>query len=130
MQRRFLWLGAVAIAIGVAVLAYRGPARALVRGHAGDIAAAMLVFAVLGALRPRVPAVVRALVTLAIASAIELGQAWWRAESLVAELTIGNTCDPWDLVAYAIGAGLALVWEAIAVRRCAHARARALPRRL
>lgn len=129
VKRRFWWLGIAAIALGIAVVAYRGPGRAIVRGHVGDVAAAMLVFAILGALW-RARAAVRAASTLAIATAIEIGQAFWRAESTAGELLVGNTWDPWDLVAYVTGVGVALVWEAIAVRRCAHASPRALSRSL
>ena len=118
MKRWFLWLGAAAIAIGVLVLVYRGPGRAIVRGHVGDVAAAMLVYAALAAFsstRMRV----RALVTFGIAAAIEIGQAFWHSTSTLGALTIGDTCDPWDIFAYAIGVGVALVWERIAVARCA-----------
>lgn len=121
MKRTFWWLAIAAVALGIAVLAYRGPGRAIVRGHVGDVAAAMLVFAIVSALWTT-RAAIRAIVTLAIATAIELGQAVWHADSLAGELLVGNTWDPWDLVAYVAGVGVALVWEAIAARRCAHER--------
>lgn len=111
MKRRFVWLGAAAIALGLAVLAYRGPGRALVRGHAGDVAATMLVYALVSgawAARGRV----RAVATLAIAVAIELGQLVWHARSLAGELLIGSTFDPWDLVAYVLGIAVAVAWDA------------------
>jgi hypothetical protein len=119
MKRRFFYLGLAAIAIGVAVLVYRGPGRAIVRGNIGDVAAAMLVYAMLGALFARARMVVRAAATFAIATAIEIGQAYWSTRSTLGELTIGDTCDPWDIVAYAAGTCIALVWERIAVARCA-----------
>ena len=118
MRKWFLWLGAAAIAIGVLVLVYRGPGRAVVRGHVGDVAAAMLVYAAIAAVSSR-RMYGRALVTLGIATAIEVGQAWWHTSSTLGALTIGDTCDPWDIFAYAIGVGVALVWERIAVARCA-----------
>lgn len=114
-------MAAVALAIGAAVLVYRGPARELVRGHVGDVAATLLVFALLGLVWRARPAT-RALVTLAIATAIELGQTIWSTRSLAGELVLGNTFDPYDLVAYALGVGIALAWEL----RCAHATPRAL----
>lgn len=119
MKKRFLWLGLAAIAIGVLVLVYRGPGRAVVRGHVGDVAATMLVYATLGAIwwRTRMP--VRAAIALAFATAIEVGQAFWSVRSTAGALTLGDTCDPWDILAYAIGVGVALVWERIAVARCA-----------
>ena len=119
VRKCFLWLGAAAIAIGVLVLVYRGPGRAVVRGHVGDVAAAMLVYAAIAAVFSSTRSHVRALVTLGIATAIEVGQAWWHTSSTLGDLTIGDTCDPWDIFAYAIGVGVALVWERIAVARCA-----------
>ena len=115
MKRRFVWLGVAAIAIGIAVLAYRGPGRAIVRGHVGDVAATMLVYAVIGrAWRTR-----RALLatsTLAIAVSIEVGQTVWHAHSMAGELLIGSTFDPWDLVAYVVGVTIAAGWDAAATR--------------
>lgn len=111
-------LGFVAIAIGAAVLVYRGPGRAIVRGHVGDVAAAMLVYAALGAVW-RARMAVRAAAALAIATAVELGQLVWHVDSTAGDLVLGDTCDPWDLVAYVAGVAVALVWERIAVARCA-----------
>ena len=110
MARRFVWLGAVALALGVAVVVYRGPGRELVRGHVGDVAATMLVYALLG-LVWRARPWVRAGVTLAIASAIELGQTVWHATSWVGEMTAGSTFDAWDFAAYVVGVVIALAWE-------------------
>jgi len=116
MKRTFLALGAVAIAIGVAVLAYRGPGRAFVRGHVGDVAATMLVFALLSlAWRGRL--VHRAVATMVIATAIEVGQTFWQASSTAGHLVWGSTFDPIDFVAYIAGIGIAVMWERTAVRR-------------
>jgi hypothetical protein len=110
MKRRFVGLGLVALVIGAATLVYAGPGRALVRGHVGDVAATMLVYAVLG-LAWRTRSRDRALATLAIATAIELGQGVWHVRSWVGELLAGNTFDGWDFVAYVAGVVVALVWE-------------------
>ncbi|HZJ68019.1 MAG TPA: DUF2809 domain-containing protein [Kofleriaceae bacterium] len=110
MARRFVWLGAVALALGGAVVAYRGPGREFVRGHVGDVAATMLVYASLG-LVWRARPWVRAVVTLAIASAIELGQTMWHATSWVGEMTAGGTFDAWDFAAYVVGVVIAFAWE-------------------
>lgn len=112
-----VWLAVTALAIGGFVLAYRGPGRGIVRGHVGDVAIVMLLYALLAAVAPRMRS--RALAILALASAIELGQAVWSATSTLGALTIGDTCDPWDIAAYAIGVGVAVIWERTAVARCA-----------
>ncbi|MBA3398014.1 MAG: DUF2809 domain-containing protein [Deltaproteobacteria bacterium] len=115
MKRRFVWLGVVALAIGMAVLLYRGPGRAIVRGHVGDVAATMLVYAMLCMLwRARIA--LRAATTLAIAVAIELGQLVWSTRSSPLEILIGSTFDRWDLVAYAIGVAVAIAWELVGQR--------------
>lgn len=114
VKRRFLWLGLAALALGLAVLVYRGPGRAVIRGHVGDVAATMLVYALLGAASSwRMRS--RALVTLGIATAIELVQVVWHARSLAGELLIGGTFDAWDFVAYVLGILVALAWETAAV---------------
>ncbi len=110
MKRRFVGLALLALAIGVGVLLYRGPGRALVRGHVGDVAATMLVYAMAGLVwrtRPRN----LALATMAIATAIELGQGVWHVQSAAGALLAGNTFDGWDFVAYVIGTGVALLWD-------------------
>ena len=120
MTRRFFaGLALVALAIGGAVLVYRGPGQAVVRGHVGDVAAAMLVYALLGlAWRARI--CVRAATTFAIAAAIEVGQTLWHVDNLAGDLVLGATFDPWDLLAYAIGTAIAAGAEAMA--RAARAR--------
>ena len=80
MKRRFVGLALVALALGVVVLLYRGPGRAIVRGHVGDVAATMLVYALIS-LVSKARMGYRAVGTLAIATAIEIGQAWWHVES-------------------------------------------------
>lgn len=112
MKRRFVWLAIAAVAIGIAVLVYRGPGRSIVRGHVGDVAATMLVYAGIGLLS-RWPILWRAVATMAIATMIELGQVFWRMESAAGALLLGTTFDAWDLVAYAAGVGVAVGWERI-----------------
>jgi hypothetical protein len=109
-RKHFLAMAATALVIGALVLAYRGPGREFVRGHVGDVAATLLVFALLGlAWRTRLRT--RAVTAFAIACAIELGQTVWHATSLAGELVLGGTFDPWDILAYAIGVAVAVVWE-------------------
>jgi hypothetical protein len=110
MTRRFAGLAAVALALGGATLLYHGPGRVLVRGHVGDVAATMLVYALLS-LVWRSPSWLRAATTLAVATAIELGQTVWHARSFAGELLVGTTFDARDFVAYVAGVAVALVWE-------------------
>lgn len=112
-RKLFATMAITAVAIGATVLLYRGPARELVRGHVGDVAATLLVFALIG-LVSRARITMRATVTFAIACAIELGQTMWHtiaAKSFSGELFLGTTFDWWDLVAYAIGVAVAVLWE-------------------
>ena len=97
-------LAVVACAIGAAVLVYQGPGRAFLRGYVGDVAATMLVFAMLAVTRLSLRT--RAIVTMAIALAIELRQIAWSGGVL-----LGNHFDPWDVVAYAVGVALALAYH-------------------
>ncbi|HRC54403.1 MAG: DUF2809 domain-containing protein [Myxococcales bacterium] len=111
-MRRAIWLGLFALGLGLAVLLYHGPGRPLVRGHVGDVAATMLVYALLW-LWParRASAAVRAVGALAIAAAIELGQTVWTGSGLAGELVLGSTFDGWDFVAYLAGVVVALLYE-------------------
>lgn len=115
MRRRLVWLALVALVLGGATLLYRGPGRELIRGHAGDVAATMLVYAVLGLCWRARPAV-RALATFAIAGAIELGQTLWSGDGLAGELVVGATFDAYDFVAYAIGIAIAVAWDTLGQR--------------
>jgi hypothetical protein len=76
----------------------------------GDVAATMLVYALIG-FAWRVRITVRASVTMAVAVAIELGQTWWKIDSSAGALLLGTTFDAWDIVAYAIGVAIAVLWE-------------------
>lgn len=105
-----LVLAAAALLTGAFVLCYRGPGRALVRGHVGDVAATALVYALvwLGLGRRLSPAL-RAVSAMAVATAIELGQTYWTGRGLAGELVLGSTFDAWDFVAYA--AGTLVAWR-------------------
>jgi len=111
----YLLLGVLALAIGVAVVVYRGPGRAFVRGHVGDVAATMLVFAIVSLVtswRTRSPSMgVRALITMTIATSIEVAQVWFHARSTAGHLVLGSTFDPIDLGAYVVGVMVAIAWE-------------------
>lgn len=105
----------MALVIGVLVLLYRGPGRAIVRGHVGDVAATMLVYALLGLALGRARIWVRASIAMAIALAIELGQTWWHLDSAAGSLLLGTTFDAWDVVAYAIGVAVAIGFERLSM---------------
>jgi Protein of unknown function (DUF2809) len=116
-MRRFTILAVAALGLGAAVLAYRGPGRELVRGHFGDVAATMLVYALLGgaghalARWPLRSVASRLLATLAIAAGIEAGQLVWSGAGLLGELVLGSSFDGWDFVAYGLGAALAALYD-------------------
>lgn len=112
-----LWLAVAALATGALVLLYRGPGRAVVRGHVSDVAATALVYALLwlGPCR-RSSRAVRAALAMAVATAIELGQTWWTGRGLAGELVLGSTFDAWDFVAYAVGVVLAWGYDRTAAR--------------
>jgi hypothetical protein len=118
VKRWFLGLAAIALAIAAVTLAYRGPGRALVRGHLGDVAAPMLVYALLG-LAWRARPAARAVATFAIALAIEAGQLVWHARSTAGQLLVGAHFDPWDVLAYAIGTAIAFACELRHLRQAA-----------
>jgi len=111
MKRRLGWLAVAAIGIGAAVLLYRGPGRGVIRGHVGDAAATMLVYAAIGLIFWRARPAVRAAAALAIATLVECGQTVWRGEGALGELVVGGTFDGWDFVAYAAGVAIAMAWE-------------------
>jgi hypothetical protein len=111
VRKQFLAMALTAVAIGVLVLVYRGPARELVRGHVGDVAATLLVYALVGLVMARVRVAIRAALTLGIACTIELCQTMYQATTFTGELFLGTTFDGWDLVAYAIGVAIAVAWE-------------------
>jgi Protein of unknown function (DUF2809) len=113
MRRRLVWLAVASVALGLMCLAYAGPGRAFVRGHVGDVAAAMLVHALFGLGRPSWSLRARTAATLAVALAVEAGQLAWSplGRSTVGALTIGSVFDPRDLVAYVAGALVGAAWQ-------------------
>jgi Protein of unknown function (DUF2809) len=110
---RFMPLALFALALGCAVWIYRGPGRPVIRGHVGDVAATMLVYALVamvarGALaRPGW----RALATMGIATAIECGQRIWTGTGLAGEIFLGGSFDRWDFAAYVAGTLIAVGYD-------------------
>jgi hypothetical protein len=109
--RRVAPLALLALGLGLAALLYRGPARGIVRGHGGDVAAAMLLYAGASMVIRRASMHARALLVGTIAILLELGQLAWTGQGLAGELLIGSTFDPLDLLAYALGLLLALAYD-------------------
>lgn len=96
--------------IGVGILLYRGPGRALIRGALGDVLAVIwLAYALVIVWPTRVRACCVA--ALGVAFALEGMQALRLVSPeapTVVRVVLGATFDPWDLVAYAVGCGVAL----------------------
>lgn len=110
MKRRFVWLAVAALALGIAVMLYRGPGRGVIRGYVGDVGATMLVYALLS-LGWRARTAVRAVAAFGVAALVECGQTLWRGEGLAGEIIVGSTFDGWDFVAYGAGVVVAVAWE-------------------
>ena len=91
------------------------------RGHVGDVAATALVYALVAGLG--VGRVGSALVAMAVAVAIELGQIVVGGAQVGAAraLVLGAHADPYDLLAYGVGVAVALAWDRSAPRRPADA---------
>ena len=123
LLRRFAPLALAALAIGAGVLLYRGPGRPFIRGHVGDAAATMLVYAMLGVVlrgklaRPGW----RAFGAMAIATALECGQRVWTGTGAAGELLVGGSFDGWDFAAYVLGTVVAVGYDVTAVGRPAGA---------
>jgi hypothetical protein len=116
-RRPAVVLAALSLLLCLGVLAYRGPGRTFVRGAIGDVLVVAFLYFTLAALtrwRPRT----RLLAVGGLAVATELSQLVPRGvRSAAVELTIGATFDPWDLVCYALGLGLAWLLETQVIRR-------------
>lgn len=106
-------LALAGLAIGAVALLWgrmAWPGHAIVRGHAGDVGATMVVYAIASIFVRR--RVVRAAIAAAVAVSLELAQRVHDGGGgVVGELAIGASFDPWDLVAYALGIAIAVAWD-------------------
>jgi hypothetical protein len=109
MRRRMLALALVSVGFGAACFFSRHP---FVRGHLGDVAAAMLVYALVALTFRRG----RLAVAAAICFAAELRQLLVTPAGPAADLVLGRHFDPIDLAAYAVGLLVALAWDSVRVR--------------
>lgn len=100
------------------------------RGHVGDVAAAMLVYAAFGLCFPGWTWRARSGATLCVAVAVELGQLVWSplGRSTVGALTVGSVFDPVDLAAYVAGVVIGVGWERVSSGRPARSPASRLSR--
>lgn len=96
---------------GIAVVLYTGPGRVWVRGSVGDVLIVPFLVHGLGILVPR-----HAQWRIAAVGLFALGAELLQLAKLVApdapdwlHLTLGSTFDPWDLLGYSIGIGVAIL---------------------
>lgn len=116
MNRRAAVLALLALAAGVFVLVYRGPGAGFVRGYLGDVAIIVFLVMCLAAVRIGRPWS-RLLAVGAFAIGVELwqGLGWVAPDApFLVHLTVGSTFDPWDVLFYGIGLGVAAACERIA----------------
>lgn len=94
------------------MLVYRGPGWRPLRAHGGDVAVIPFLYFALGMVTRWSPAS-RAWLVGSVALGIELLQTLHLpvGRGLAAELVLGSTFDPLDLLAYAVGLALALAAE-------------------
>lgn len=110
---------AAACALGLFVvlvlLATVGAGWGYLRSFGGDVLAVAWVYCLFKAVC-RAPVWVLALAALGVGVAVEAGQ-WlaaanhWHISSRALRIVLGSTADVWDVVAYALGAGLVLLVE-------------------
>ena len=105
-------LGLFAVEVAIALFVHDR----FVRPHVGDTLAVVLVYLALRAVT-RLPRVGAVLVALAIACAVEFGQAFDLVDRLglggsaLARCVFGTGFDPWDFLAYLAGAGIACLCD-------------------
>ncbi len=111
-RRRLAFLMLCSLVVGAFVLRYRGPGRAVVRGHLGDVAVVALLYWALAWLRWG-----RARTRLAVVGLLSVGTELFQAmrpalsRSTLVDLTVGRTFDPVDLAAYVLGLAVAFAIE-------------------
>jgi hypothetical protein len=115
--RAFVMLAAPCLLLGLGVLVYRGPGRALVRGALGDVLVVAFLYFALGAIARWQPRT-RLWAVGGLALLTELSQLVPRGvRSTAVDLTVGATFDPLDLLCYALGLALAWTVEMLVIRR-------------
>lgn len=113
-RTRLALIVVVGFGLCLVALVYRGPGWQPLRHTGGDVFAAALLYGLIGLAYPRWPRRGRATLAAAIAAAIEITQAF---ELLSPDaprwlhVVLGATYDPLDLLAYAVGIGLAVALD-------------------
>jgi hypothetical protein len=102
------FVATVALALGLLCLVWgrqHWPGAWLVRGYLGDVVIIVFLVAALGVVWPS-HATARLVGVVGLAVAAELFQTWHHVRG-AAGVALGTTFDPYDLVAYAVGAAIA-----------------------
>lgn len=109
MKKRipYLIISAVSFASGISLL-FLPPSFSAVRGTAGDFLVVIFIYSSVKVLFPMLRPVSSAAGVMALAVSVELLQMhvvkqYFNTKSMLVQLTIGSTFDPFDLAAYAAG---------------------------
>ena len=122
---RYLLLACVTIAVGMAVHVGPLPISPRLRDAAGDALWATMMVWWVGVVAPGARSMVRCVLALAVCVAVELSQryhvAWLDAirATTLGHLVLGSGFDARDLVAYAVGVGVAAVADRSLLRSTA-----------
>ena len=112
MRRDFALAAGIAFAVGLMCLAWPRlglPGAWFIRGYLGDVVIIVFAASGLAVLRPW-PAGWRSAAVLALAVGLEVLQGWRTPDGALGTAT-GTTQDPYDLLAYALGAGVQILVE-------------------
>lgn len=115
---RDLLTAAIFMALALGSKIYPGPGAQLVHRYLGDLFIVSSLYFFISMLQRRLNPLGLAALVFSLAGAVELIQLTplptWAPPALT--FWIGSTFDPWDLLAYALGAGFALSTEAVLTR--------------
>lgn len=108
MKTKYLAIALFSFVAGLAIFFW---ATDLVRGYGGDIVVMIFLYSLLSLFVQAKPRT-KAMSIFAVALIIECSQLLpFDAANPLAELLVGQTFDPYDLLAYALGLGIAMSLE-------------------